>query len=274
MIDARVPVRRISSAFTSSCYVPLIKCSNDWYATDGHAVRVGLVDTDFEVRHPDVVGADIVRKTFAEEHFEPELNKHGTHSVTTIVGQGNREIRGIAPQVQLFVASVVSPSGIADPQAVSDGIAWLIEQEVQLIAMPLGGSSQSAAIEDQIRRGTETGTIFFAARGTCWSDKAVYPAMNPRTISVGPSDDAGNLWFEASRIPRLDLIAPGWNVAAPVTRTTVAERSGSSVACVISVAVAALFLSYAGAFRPCSKTTLLRSIRASKGRPQERACRL
>jgi len=211
-------------------------------------VVVGLLDTNFDQQQTDLLGADIVVRDFVGSlQSGPELMQHGTHSVTTIVGQGHRYIRGIAPRVRLLVGTVVNPNAVARPQALANGILWLIEEGAQLVAMPLGGTVDYMVVREQIRKGTRRGVIFFAARGSGWSKRALFPARDPTTIAVGAADEDGSVWFDIKKASRLDLLAPGWNVSAPISRRAVAEMSGSSVACVVAVGAAALAAS-AGMF--------------------------
>ena len=52
--------------------------------------------------------------------------------MTTIAGQGHKFIRGIIPEAQLLVATVVNSDGVAVPRSVADGIAWLMENGVKI----------------------------------------------------------------------------------------------------------------------------------------------
>ena len=53
----------------------------------------------------------------------------------------------------------------------------------------------------------------------------------------------GNLLNECCRQPRLDLVAPGWKMQAPISRRLVSWRGGSSIACVLAAGLAILALS-------------------------------
>jgi hypothetical protein len=89
----------------------------------------------------------------------------------------------------------------------------------------------------------------------------MFPARHPSAIAVGAANAAGDLLPECSRWPRLDLIAPGCRIPAPIRGRIIRKRSGSSVACVIAAGVAMLALS-AGAIpdRTMSRASILTAL--------------
>ncbi len=116
------------------------------YGARGQGVKVGILDTGADATHPDLKG-----KVAAFAEFDAEGNRvnrvkprdsdqHGTHCAGTIVG-GNASGRwiGVAPEATLAVALVLDGErGGTDAQVLA-GIDWLVEQEVDVISMSLGG---------------------------------------------------------------------------------------------------------------------------------------
>ena len=172
-----------------------------------------------------------------------ELREHGTHSVTTLLGQEHHQFRGIAPRVRLLVAKVVDPESIATPRAVAEAIAWLVSSHAQVMALPLGDFIEHEEVSQQIERSAACGTLFFAAAGNAYPEPLLFPARHPLAIAVGGADFAGSLLPECCRLPRLDLVAPAWKIVAPIRDHIPGWRCGSSVACVIAAGVAMLALS-------------------------------
>lgn len=262
MLEACAPVQRAGSI--GSALSPLqLRWREDWSAATGRGVSLGLIDTDFDQRHPDLLGASLTVRNFAgPTRLSTRLRQHGTYSVTTIAGQGHRFIRGIAPGVRLLVATVVNSNGAAVPRSVADGIVWLMENGAKLIALPIGSTAVHEELADTLRAATNKGAIFFAATGSGWSNELLFPASERIPIAVAASDDGGTLCFHGDDTSRIDLVAPGWNIVGSVSINRTVERSGSSVACVMAAAVAALALS-ADSFgsRRWSRRTLLRMLR-------------
>ena len=245
MIDACSYLRRFAANLTDHHdTTPMLCWAEEWYSAAGHGVVVGLLDASFDAQIPDLEGADLMTRDFiCSEKRNPEMIEHGTHSVATLIGQGHHQIRGIIPQARLLVAKVVGPGGTANPRAVIEAIDWLISSGARIIVLPLGESIERKEIAQQLGQGSECGVIFFAAAGNGYPEPLVFPARHPLAIAVGAADLRGNLLPECSRVPRLDLVAPGWNIAAPVRGRVIRRRRGTSVACVVAAAVATLAVS-------------------------------
>lgn len=222
---------------------PQLSCRDEWYAFDGRGVVAGLLDTAFDERHPDLAGADLIVRDFADAFTAgPSQRRHGTYSVTAFVGQGVSQVRGIAPRATLLVAAVVAADGSADPDALARGLNWLVESGAQVVAVPLGGRLEDERISASLRLAEDANVVVLAPIGSGWSQQSLFPARHPSVIAVGAADPAGSTWFEPARVERLDLLAPGWNVTAAISATELGAESGSSCACVIASAVAVLGL--------------------------------
>jgi subtilisin family serine protease len=224
--------------------LPLIALKDEWKTGSGRGIVAGLLDTDFDENLPDLTGADMIVQNFSGcENGIPQLMEHGTYSLATLIGQGNYQIRGIVPQTRLLVAKVVGADGVARPQSVAVALEWLIAQGAQIIILPLGEAKEHQEISLQLEKGSTRGVVFFAAAGNYYPDPLVFPARHPLAIAVGAADVQGNLLSECCRQPRLDLVAPGWKMQAPVSRRLVSWRGGSSIACVLAAGLAILALS-------------------------------
>jgi subtilisin family serine protease len=224
--------------------LPRLCWVNEWRRPAGYGIVAGLLDTDFDQRLPDLVGANLVLRDFSDSaQRNTEISEHGTHSVTTLIGQGHQEIRGIAPKVKLLVAQVAGPDGIANPSAVMEGIAWLLSSGAQIVIIPLGDHHEHREIAEQIEQAAAHGVLFFAAAGNGYPAPLAFPARHPLAIAIGGADNDGYLLAECSRLPRLDLVAPGWKIAAPIHNGVMSQRSGTSVATIVAAGAAILVLS-------------------------------
>jgi subtilisin family serine protease len=242
LIDSCLPVSHFTLLRTDCRNgLPLLKWKEEWRQNEGKGVIIGLLDSKYNIDIPDLIGADIFAKDFTgSNNLNPEICKHGSHSVTVLMGQARRDIRGIIPRASLLVGEVVGPANIAEPQAVAQAIDWLVSSNVQIIISPLGSSTDYIEISKQIEKASNHGVIFFAAAGNAYPAHLSFPARHPFSIAVGASDQQGNLLPECSRYPRLDVIAPGLEIPALLHNQVIHRRSGSSVASVITAGVAAL----------------------------------
>jgi subtilisin family serine protease len=236
--------------------LPLLRWIEDWRLAEGQGITAGLLDTGFDRELPDLRGANVVTRSFVGR-VDPsvELTEHGTHSVAALVGQGQRQIRGIVPRVRLLVANVVEACGIATPRAVVDAVDWIVSGGAQIVVVPLGDPIERIEMVQQLDYATKSGVAVLAAAGNGYPDAVLFPARHPLAIAVGAADHRGRLLPECNRFPRLDLVAPGWRILAPIRGRRLRRRSGSSVACVIAGGVAILACSAGGI--PTSSTKRL-----------------
>lgn len=147
---------------------------------------------------------------------------------------------GLLPRARLFVATVAEADGRAAPQRVAEAVEWLSENGAGLIAIPLGDSKDDDVLSIALTRGHEQGVLFFAASGNMHPHPVMFPARHSAVLAIGASDASGRLRPECCRIPSLDQVAPGTEIPALVRNEQIEARSGSSVACVVATALAAL----------------------------------
>lgn len=225
---------------------PLLRCKAEWRCRGGEGVAVGLVDGKVDRRVPDLAGATLIERCFAPTHAVcPAIAGHGTHSASLIVGQGGHIIRGLAPKARLFVANVFGSDGGAKPEAIRDALTWLVAEGVEVIAIPLGSDVEHPEIVEQIDRAVRFDIWVLAAAGNDYPAPLAFPARDLQVIAVGAADWRGTLRPNCCREPRLDLIAPGWGVPAPISGERLHCADGSSVACALAAGAAALARGYA-----------------------------
>lgn len=206
----------------------------------GAGVTIGLIEPALEVVD-DLIGAQFTLASFAAVPAEtPALREHGTHSATLLVGQGQRSVLGLVPGARLLMAIVAEADGRATPHGVATAIDWLEAEGADLVAIPLGDSTNYDVIDVAITRAHERGIQFFAAAGNLHPQEVMFPARHSAVCAVGAIDYRGRLRPECCRSPRIDQTAPGTELPALVRLGTVEARSGSSVACVVAVGLAAL----------------------------------
>jgi subtilisin family serine protease len=261
-IGSRYCARNLTVAgFRSLCW------RESWERAEGEGVAAGLLDTRIDQTSPDLAGADLTIRNFTSGRKLAEQRRdHGTHSAAMLVGQGKARVRGLAPRARLLVAEVVESDGVATPEAVAAALDWLMEAGARIVALPLGGTDDRADIDESIARGHAGGAVYFAAAGNCHPDPVTFPARHPFAIAVGATDRRGALLAECCRRPRLDLTAPGFEIASAVRGRMIRRRSGSSVACVLAAGVAALAVSSGALGGRVSREEVLDLISGGGGR--------
>lgn len=129
-------------------YMKAIKAHQAWDVTRGvDSVIVAVVDNGFDLNHPEISGAKIVRPYNVTERGtrvyplrDPDLAAHGTHVAATAVGyaDNNEGLCGIAPECSLMPVQVADADGIMTTTSVLDGVLYAIYQGADVVNVSLG----------------------------------------------------------------------------------------------------------------------------------------
>ena len=101
---------------------------------DGSGVRVAVLDSGIDAKHPWLTVADQV-STCGESVDIP--GRHGTH-VAGAIASRDTVYRGVAPGVTLINVKVLTSTGAGQPTFITRGIDEALDRDVQVISMSLG----------------------------------------------------------------------------------------------------------------------------------------
>ena len=211
----------------------LVRCKVPPSVRSGIGIRVAVLDTGFDLGHPDFAGRIIVSQTFVGQPVQ-DLHGHGTHCIGTACGPkapaGARPRYGIGYGTQIYVGKVLSNSGSGSSASVLAGINWAIANRCAVISMSLG--SQSPVQAAYTAAGTQAlakGCLIVAAAGNSAAATGA-PANSPTILSVASLDP--NLAPSSfSNFGKVQLAAPGRDVYSAAPRPKLnAIMSGTSMA--------------------------------------------
>lgn len=177
----------------------------------GAPVRIGLIDTGVDARHPALAGVSIEQRGFAGA-VRPAA--HGTAVASLAAGRAGG-FRGAAPGAALYVADVYGagrPGGSAE--AVVRALDWMGQVRAPVVNISLVGPANTllkAAIAGLARRGV----LIVAAVGNDGpAAPPSYPASYDGVVAVTGVDARGRVLLEAGRASHVDFAAPGSDMAA------------------------------------------------------------
>jgi subtilisin family serine protease len=166
----------------------------------GEGIRLAVLDTGIDLRHPDVVGRRVFNETFIPGETVQDGNGHGTHTSGTAAGPrtpptGSRRY-GVAGSVSLYVGKVLSNAGSGSDSQVLAGMDWAIAQGCQIISMSLGSDDEtiSPAYEAAGQSALNAGCLIIAAAGNNARRQlgdfgfVGRPANSPSIMAVGAVD--------------------------------------------------------------------------------------
>jgi len=224
--------------------VDRIDAEKVWGITTGDPIKVAIVDTGIDVKHPDLIdnlkgGVSTVGYTSSYN----DDNGHGTH-VAGIAAAIDNEIGviGVGPQIDLYAVKVLDRRGSGYLSDVIEGLDWAITNKMQVVNMSLGTASDVQSFHDAVAKVYAAGITQVAAAGNS-GGAVIYPAAYSEVIAVSATDNTDAIASWSSRGPEIDLAAPGVNIYSTYKGQTYKTLSGTSMAAPHVTGAAALVLS-------------------------------
>lgn len=224
----------------------------------GQGIRVGVIDTGIDAKHPDLVGKVAAFADLVSKKTEPYDDQgHGTHVSGTIAGgTASGEAIGVAPQVKFITAKFLDANGSGSFSNAVLAMQWVVDPDgkpetddgAMLVSNSWGGSSPSAskdpkdeamckAVDSWVKLGVMP---VFAAGNSGPGPKTVgLPGGCPNAFTIGATDSEDKIANFSSRGPAVwktgsfvkpDILAPGVKVKSSMPGNKYAELSGTSMA--------------------------------------------
>lgn len=138
---------------------------------------------------------------------------HGT-AVASIAAGASPDAPGVAPAASILSIRVTSEDGHSDVFTVSKAIVAAVDQGARVINISLGSYDTSVLLTRAIDYAEAAGAVIVAASGNDQVARLVWPAADPRVVSVGATDASGRLARFSNSGEGLKLAAPGVAVQA------------------------------------------------------------
>ena len=230
---------------------------------NGYGIKVAVLDTGFDLKHPDFAGRKIVAESFVDGEAVDDLQGHGTHCAGTVAGPASSSVGaqrryGVAPDASLYIGKVLSNSGTGKEGDILAGMEWAIDEGCEIISMSLGrptwiGERPDPVYEAIGEAALDAGSLIIAAAGNeSYRDfNYIAPVGSPANaksiMAVGAVDSRLNVaTFSCGGLNpgggEVDVSAPGVAVYSSFPRPRqVRVLNGTSMACPHVAGLAALW---------------------------------
>jgi len=164
---------------------------------------VAILDTGFDLSHPDFAGRRIQTKNFVgdQQPFHDGVG-HGTHCIGTAAGPlrpGTGPRYGIAYEALIYAGRVLDDTGRGGDFNILEGIDWAIEQRCSVVSLSLGAPwvpgdpAFSPAYEAAAPRALAAGCLLVVAAGNEADDPQYVgavgtPGNSPSVLTVAAVD--------------------------------------------------------------------------------------
>jgi subtilisin family serine protease len=259
-----------------------------WDATEGSGVTVAVIDSGVDPDVSDLTGSVVTGPDYTGLHTSPQNSnwgEHGTWMASIIAGHGHDGgadgISGIAPDAKILSIRVIPDKG--DPgytayndepeeriqDELADGIMTAVKDHAQVISMSIGYSAPSGVVRSAVEYAYQHGVVLVASSGNSGDNDTQhgsqsegmapvsFPAEYPGVISVGAVDSDGAPASFSSGNLSVRVAAPGKGVPAQGRNGLYYTVDGTSPACALVAAIAALIKSEYPSISPSLVTQAL-----------------
>ena len=227
------------------CYAQQAIQWNDRYSSCARNVKIGVIDTGFDLQHPAFKNQKITQRAFLPAGKSAASIWHGTGVLALLAGRPDSGTPGLAPEATYHAASIFYADEGGDP--VTDTVSfmkaldWMSDSGVRLVNMSFSGP-RDELVQRKIEALSARGLVFTAAAGNEGpAAEPAYPAAYPQVIAVtAVTKDMKNYPY-ANRGAHIDLAAPGVDIWTAWPEAREGYRSGTSFAAPFVTGVLAVY---------------------------------
>lgn len=241
-------------------------------ASCGTGVRLGMIDTAVDVRHPSLVGQKIETRAVFNPGRRPGPAGHGTAIAALLIGKpSDKGWGGLLPGAELKAANIfeVNKIGKAIGKASSllKAINWLVREKVHVANIGLTGANNKT-VRKALKVSRKAGLVVVAAVGNRkWRKRRAYPAGYDQVVAVTAVGPYKGVMTNANQGNYVDFAAPGVRMWTAVPGGGGRYQSGTSFATTFVSALLAVEISKGAPKAPDSLRQILQSNSLDLGNP-------
>lgn len=105
----------------------------------GRNVRLAILDSGFDLHHPDFRNRQIAAESFIEGENSLDSYGHGTHCAGIACGytNGRNERYGVALESEMFIGKVINRERLSVQSWILNGLLWAIKQRCRIISVSI-----------------------------------------------------------------------------------------------------------------------------------------
>jgi hypothetical protein len=136
---------------------------------------------------------------------------HGT-AVAALAAGAASDAPGVAPAASILSIRVTGADGTSDIFTLSQAIVAAVDAGARIVNVSLGGYATTGMLNQAIAYANAQGAVIVASAGNDQAAQLTWPAADPRVISVGAVDAAGQQVYFSNSGPQLQMTAPGYGI--------------------------------------------------------------
>ncbi len=191
---------------------------------------------------------------------------HGT-SVAALAAGALADAGGVAPSASILSIRVTDTSGTSDIFTLAQALVAAVDAGARIVNISLGGYATGAVLDGALTYAGQRGAVVVAAAGNDQAAQLAWPAADPRVVSVGAIDAAGQQVSFSNSGEQLRLTAPGYGVQTAWLDGQRAYVNGTSASAPLVAGAIAALISQNPSLTPTQAATVLAATAADAGAP-------
>lgn len=241
----KIPKNRVRAlvAEVVGYYIHRLELKQVWKLTEGEGVGVCVIDTGAPTHYDSLVHE---KYSFVPNEGADDENDHGSHVTGIINAQHNIiGIKGISPRVYMVSKKGLDRTGRAIQDWIDDALKAVLERDdIHIVNLSIGSAKLSQRTKTLFRKLYDKGIAVFVAAGN-WGNTLSNAYATPYTFSVTAIDRNNRPASFSSVAEENDFAAYGVDIVSFGAGQSEVEMDGTSMACPVVAACAALVQAYA-----------------------------
>jgi thermitase len=210
-----------------------------WNMSRGTGVKVGIIDSGFEIDHPALAGKILDTQDFSGENSLKDIIGHGTRVAAIIAGTSSTSdgAIGVCPDCQLLLAKLGANISSA---TVAKAIMWATKKGAKVINLSVITEGYSNLTKEAINYAWDKGVVIVAAAGNGGTSQQAYPAAYNNAVAVAAVDENDEKASFSNFGDWVMIAAPGVNIYTSQKNGLYGYTSGTSISSPIVAGVAGL----------------------------------
>jgi subtilisin family serine protease len=259
-VESAEPVQQFHTQSHNDAYYPLqtsakvLKLDRLHQMATGRRIRIALIDSRVEARHPDLDTQLIESVNLVDDSASTQGEAHGTEVAGIMVAKADNQIgiAGVAPAAQLLALRACWPSptdtsrNICSSFTLAKALQYAIAHQAHIVNMSLAGPPDRL-LTRLINKAVDQGIAVVGAVDPSSPDES-FPASLPQVIAVSSMGD---------KVSGHAVMAPGQRVLTTMPPDSWGFVSGSSFAAAHVSGLLALMLEISPKLVPAAMAQLL-----------------
>jgi flagellar hook assembly protein FlgD len=212
------------------------------------AVRIAIVDSGVDVRHPDLAGKVVGTHnavTGGTDVHDVVGHGTGTASVAAAATGNGVGIAGAGRNSSLLAVKVADVTGRIFTDDLAAGIVWAVDHGANVVNLSLGGPTSDRLEKAAVAYAEAHNVLVVAAAGNEGSSAKQFPAALPGVLAVGATSSNGAVRAPFSSYGSwVDLAAPGRSIVVATPGGGYEVADGTSYSAPLVSGSAALLAAY------------------------------